>query len=1279
MRRPALTHEQRTARSAVRRAFARRFVWRSALGALALALLVVVVAWWLLTTIGGRDVLLRQIVARLPAGATLRWTRASGPASGPLVLHGVRFQMPRAADPDCVRSAREPCAAGLIVFTARTVVLDPALRPLLGRRLRLDALAITDATLALPANTQPFKLPRWPDSLPNIAPPMALQADAFHIHGLRVTRGGQPLIDVHQARGGVSAQTGALQIDHLSINSDRGRFTLDGDYAPGAAYRTDLVASARFPAPSNRIPARMGLVARGDLSHLVVALAGTAPAPLHALLSLDGKDNPRWQLRASSEAVDTNLLTGADVAATPWAFALQVNGIAGAAHVQGRVAHGGLSAVIQPSTIALRDQVLDVQPLVVGALGGRTTLRGQVNLRDPRNAAVRLSVNARGLSWGGTGTGAIHGDADFGLAGKPDAWAASGMARLARNAQHATLQFDGGGDLRHVDVHALRARMPTGTLDASGRIAWSPMLAWSLQATLAGFDPGYFAPGWDGAVDGRITSSGSLPAAGELRATVDVPHVGGRLRGRALRGHAAFVARGTQYRGDLDLGIGNSQVQARGLIGDTLDVTAVFAPLQLADLLPSATGVVRGTLHLSGPRRQLDIDADLTGNALRVAGYRADSVTVHGRLPWRNAGGALVLDASGVQAGATLQHLHAQTTGSMQALHVSADARGNAGTVALTARVGQQGAAWRGTLESLRLAPARGAPWQLQSPATVAHAGNRWTLGRACLASTGGAACVSADWPAHGADLDTIGLPLALAVPWLPPRADARPWLLDGALDITAHLRPLAGSWQATVHATSAAGGLRNSAHARSDLVAYSQLLFDATLDPRQVQASLRAGLNGNGHVDARIATGRDAYAPLSGQIALDTSALTWMELLSPDIVEPTGHLDAHLVLGGTRAQPALSGNAQLSAFETELPALAITLRAGNLRLDALPDGSARLHGSVQSGDGTLALDGTLGWRTGDTPMVLSARGRNVLASDTRDLHAVIDPDVVVRYAPGHPLQVTGRVGVPSARLDLERLDRGVASSPDVVVVDPVPGERAVATPLVLDLTLALGDDVRLHGFGLDGTLGGSLQVRAQPGREMRATGVLDVGGHYLAYGQKLDIIRGRLAWSNTAVGDPLLDIRAQRVVGDVTAGIDVRGRASQPQASVWSDPATDQSQALAYLALGRPLSSASGDESRQLGAASAALTAGGNLLAAQLGTRLGLDNAGVTNSRALGGSVLGVGKYLSPKLYVGYGVSLLGTGQVLTLKYLLRRGFDMEIESSTVENRASLNWRKEK
>ncbi|MEO7252552.1 MAG: translocation/assembly module TamB domain-containing protein, partial [Arenimonas sp.] len=131
--------------------------------------------------------------------------------------------------------------------------------------------------------------------------------------------------------------------------------------------------------------------------------------------------------------------------------------------------------------------------------------------------------------------------------------------------------------------------------------------------------------------------------------------------------------------------------------------------------------------------------------------------------------------------------------------------------------------------------------------------------------------------------------------------------------------------------------------------------------------------------------------------------------------------------------------------------------------------------------------------------------------------------------------------------------------------------------------------------------------------------------------------------------------------------------------ASVWSSPASSPSEAIAYLALGRPLSAASQDEGQRVSAARSALSVGGNMLASRLGAQLGLDEAGVSQSRALGGEVIGAGKYLSPRLYVGYGVSLLGSGQVITLKYLLRKGFDIEIESSTVENRASANWRKER
>ncbi|MGO4776445.1 translocation/assembly module TamB domain-containing protein, partial [Lysobacter sp. 2RAB21] len=43
--------------------------------------------------------------------------------------------------------------------------------------------------------------------------------------------------------------------------------------------------------------------------------------------------------------------------------------------------------------------------------------------------------------------------------------------------------------------------------------------------------------------------------------------------------------------------------------------------------------------------------------------------------------------------------------------------------------------------------------------------------------------------------------------------------------------------------------------------------------------------------------------------------------------------------------------------------------------------------------------------------------------------------------------------------------------------------------------------------------------------------------------------------------------MRAEREVGAVKAGVDISGRVSAPQVNVWSDPASSQSEALAYLA----------------------------------------------------------------------------------------------------------------
>jgi translocation and assembly module TamB len=1397
-----LTPEQREARiaelRAKRHARRRKLAIRSALGTVALVVFVLVAGWWLLSTVGGRDFLLAQIKARLPEGTELSWARADGPLRGPITLEGVRFVSRGCPAVDETPVAYPDCDTPRITtFAARRIVVDPAIRPLFGKRLRLDALDVSDATLDLPDADEPFELPRWPDALPQVAPPLALQADTIRIDRLRVTRQREHVIDLHRVRGGLDASEGRLHVQRLVVDSDLGRFTAHGDYAPKDDYRTDLAITAVFPRPQGlsplrATPPRLALIARGDLSKMDVGIGGAVPKPLRASLTLRGEQNPHWSMRANTEGLDPAVLAGGEPSPAPMVFDLRADGTGGRAKLQGRFAQGELRATVQPSTLVLEDQVLAFEPLVLDVLGGRVTVRGRGDFGDRgARAPLRYAVNARSLRFGGAPAPTpqdplpqpapqIGVDANLGIAGTRAAWAAIGDARIARDNERATVRLDGRGNADGVTLRTLQAQMPTGTLDARGRIDWSPATAWKLDATLDGFDPGYFAPGWNGDVDARLATQGRARDSGGFDATAAITGIGGRLRGRTLSGNANVRAQGETYTGDIALGVGNgrldskgsytagadtrwqadatlrgfdpglvldewngavdavlsssgarrddgalaiaveaerlggtlrgrrlsgrgdveivlpvqgvaryrgdiavgvgaSRVDAKGTVADALDVDARLSPLQLDDFLPGSAGSLRGTLRLTGARNAPNIDADLTGAGLRYGDYRADALTAQGRLPWRGSGGSLAVRAQGLSAGIAFDTLRVDARGAVENLQFDGEAQGALGRLALNGSALRRGDNWSGALQSLQLDPARGADWRLAAPARYAQNGGAWMLSRSCFASSqGGSLCADAQWPGRGVTLTGEGLPLSLAEAYLPEPQDGRRWLLNGEIALDARVRPAGNAWTGTARVRSAQGGLRMSARARNDLIGYRNLALDAEFEPQRISATLASGLSDGGRVDARIATGWDDGAPMSGEVGIDTQELTWLELFSPDIVEPTGRLNGRVALGGTRGAPTLGGQAQLSGFRAEVPSLNITLTNGDFRMNALADGSARIVGGVRSGDGTLNVDGSLNWRREDAPLVLNLRGRNVLASDTRDVRAVVDPDVVVRAQAGQPLTVTGTVTVPEATLELERLDDGVSASSDVVVLDPVNPEAKAATPLALDLTLAMGDDVQLNGFGLDGQLGGRLRVSSVPGREMTGSGSLEIDGRYEAYGQELEITRGRLVWSNTAIADPILDIRAQRELGDVIAGIAVTGRASAPEANAYSNQGGSQSDALAYLTLGRPLSGLSGDEARDVSAASAALSAGGSVLASQLGARIGLDDAGVLQSRTAG-SVFGVGKYLSPRLYVGYGVSLLGTGQVVMLKYLLRKGFDVQIESSSIENRGSINYRKER
>jgi translocation and assembly module TamB len=107
-----------------------------------------------------------------------------------------------------------------------------------------------------------------------------------------------------------------------------------------------------------------------------------------------------------------------------------------------------------------------------------------------------------------------------------------------------------------------------------------------------------------------------------------------------------------------------------------------------------------------------------------------------------------------------------------------------------------------------------------------------------------------------------------------------------------------------------------------------------------------------------------------------------------------------------------------------------------------------------------------------------------------------------------------------------------------------------------------------------------------------------------------------------------------------------VRGTLLQPHMSFFSDPPLPQSQIVSLILSGGSSAAANGGN--------AALGQGAALLAAQLGPRVGLPDVSLETDPIANETSLVLGRYLTPRLYVSYGVSLTETLNTLKLRYTL-------------------------
>jgi translocation and assembly module TamB len=524
--------------------------------------------------------------------------------------------------------------------------------------------------------------------------------------------------------------------------------------------------------------------------------------------------------------------------------------------------------------------------------------------------------------------------------------------------------------------------------------------------------------------------------------------------------------------------------------------------------------------------------------------------------------------------------------------------------------------------------------------------------------------CAGGDWDPRDwqGQLDATELPLATLTAGLSPRIR-----YEGTVDVTARGSATGGAPPVgTLRADLTGAQLRHRRNnGKEDLVKLGSGLVTATATPGTLEARLQLDAGATGRIEgnalAQRDAGRFADMPLRADLRATTDAIGLLNLYVPEIDRSAGVLTVDLAIGGTLGTPLLNGVLKLADGELDLYQINLALRAANLEARLIDNGFS-FNGSAKSGDGTLEANGKLTWRDGHPVGRLELKGADLLVINVPEARVTASPDLAFRVD-GRELEATGTVTVPFARIAPADLTGAVVASSDERIVGAPVVDPKDSFQVTSNIKLVLGERVEIDTFGLSGRLAGSLSAQTTPDGVSRGSGELGVTeGKYAALGRRLDVERGRLIFGGGLLADPAIDIRATKEFPDVKAGVNVRGTLREPRMTFFSEPSLPQSQIVSLILAGGSLESAQ-DSQRGGAGRNALLAQGGAILAQQLGSRIGIEDVGIEQTLNNETSLV-LGKYLSPRLYVSYGISLAEAINTLKMRYTLNDKWTIRTES---------------
>lgn len=1244
---------------------------------LAILLLVGGIAWLTLTEAGSQWLFTQA--AHLAPGE-LRARQVEGRLGEALTLTGLRYHTPD--------------------FTLEIRRLEFAWRPaaLLDATLWIERLHLREVTWEQ-RKQQESSTSEEEMTLPEIQLPLKVRVDSLQIQGISLQRPRSPPVVVKAVafKGNFDGQS--LAVTELEISAPQGQLRVNGRIALQKAYPLEFVIQWAAPIPDLGEVAGAGRIV-GDLQQLTLRQEVQTPFQLQFRGRLsDLLEQPRWV--AILEVPETNLRQ----VSSQWpalSLGLKLKGaggldqfkVLGSYQIEGPQ-WGKLKGQLSGEQIAMGHWVLHQFNLEQVQGPGRLALHGEAALAEGQ-PELSFQGQWQDLAW------PLTGKADFSsekgrvsLSGSPENYRLKVKTALAGQAIPASeWHLAGTGDTGQFQLEALRGHLLDGTLTAAGSILWKPALAWKLQLEGQSLNPAKQWPQWPGDLTFSAVTNGTLEDGRQI-IQVAIQSLSGSLRGYPVAARGQAQLKDAVWRiAELKFHVGDSRLSMEGSVGKQLTLGWRLVSPDLSQVLPAARGKLMAEGYLRGPLTLPAVTLHLQGEGLAYQDFQVASVAADIDLDLRGKRSSrLLIKATDLALAAQVIHsLTIQGSGTPRQHELSLSVEAPERSLSLAVGGSWKEPVWQGEIRKAQLTDPLAGHWKMPRPTSLALSPSNIDLAPWCWQQQAARLCLEGSWQQGGmwhTGFDIRNFSLAMLAPLLPEQT-ALKGMLEGKARIQGDAHQLA---RASLQLHASAGrlslvtpegqklnfpyqGVQTKLYLGEEGGEGSFQLLLPESDVALVSVSLRLP-------PAPLDLTALEQLPLDGQVAIAFDDFSLLAPLLPELRTLQGQLRADLELGGRIAAPRILGEVAFQKGSVQIPTLGLKLTEIWLRADAGKADRVAFKGGVRSGQGQLAFNGKARLDpAADWTASLTIAGERFRAMGTAGVKVLISPQLHITAAK-EGVHVKGEVVIPKATLTLQDIERrgGVPVSKDVVIISRKKEAEAKAMPVHARVRITLGDKVMVQGFGFKGRIAGSLLVMENPGKVTTGSGELRIAeGQYEAYGVELDIREGRVVFAGP-IDSPQLYLEAVREIDDdVVVGVRAQGSASAPVLTLFSEPAMNESNILAYLILGRPLSATSGDDGELLAKAATSLgLAGGNLLAKRIGKIFGLEEIKIeAEGSEAESAALTMGKYISPRLYVGYGIGLFERFNAFRMRYTLSEHWSLQAETG-LESGADLFYNLER